>query len=476
MPNPKNARFHDFAASLLPHEVDFLMKIHRLKDPENIQILQQLKICVNNPLQKCHFDRSIDKRKYSHLKKWILEKLDQIDADCFFFKLSEWDQKIMTDAISHDDEIELLRLIKKHTKPAYYFIRFYELVQNYRYYLLIRMRYNYLKTINAFLEQWKHAYNQSKTVNQELHEATADIIDQYAFYNKESKQWETRLLNIFNDETLDGLNRYYAIVRLTFMYYNYKQYDKLTGLYARLDELIVDGTIYSKRILVNYYANRVLLHSRNNETEKAIHYGMLSIRFKGADYIFYVTNLCTVLLRSERYQEALKLMQSNLSEFKQTISPHNRIGFASLYIQSLTRNKKAPQALSFAQGFLSANRDEILQFRWNLFFSSMLYAMLQLEKYPEILRLVRKYKLLSLDNEQKKRASYIPSIPWIHAVAQYKECLTDEQSLQKTFEESSAPLQNDPHRMKILSELAKEIKPHIVSISIWSEQETEKPK
>lgn len=469
MVTQKIARFHDFAASLLPHEVDFLEKNHRLKDPENIQILQQLKHCVYNPLQKSHFDRSIDKRKYSYMKKWILEKLEQIDADHFFFKLTEWDQKIMTDAISHDDEIELLQLIKKHTKPAYYFIRFYELVQNYRYYLLIRMRYNYLKTINAFLEHWKQTYNQSKAINQELHEATADIVDQYAHYNKESKQWEDRLISIFTDESLDGLNRYYAIVRLTFMYYNYKQYDKLNGLYAKLDLLIVDGTIYSKRILVNYYANRVLLHSRNNEPEKAIHFGMLSIRFKGADYIFYVTNLCTVLLRSEQYQEALKLMQANLSEWKQTISPHNKIGFASLYIQCLTRNKKAQQALSFAQGFLSANREEIQQFRWNLFFPSMLYAMLQLEKYPEMLKIIRKYNLITLDNEQKKRASYIPSIPWMQAIASYKECLTDESTLIKTFNETSLPLRNDPHRMKILLELAREIKPHIGSIPNWPE-------
>jgi hypothetical protein len=364
----KRERFFDFASSVLPHEVDYLERIQKLKDAENLQILMQVRRCTLNPEEPAHFDKNIDKRKYSYMKKWITQKLSAIDADQFFFRMTELDSKIMTDAIGPDEEKALLGLIRSFKSTEYYFIRFYELVQNYRYYLLIRMRYNYLKPINNFLENWKQAYNHSKNVNQELHEATIDIVDQYASYKKESRQWEERLISIFNDEALDGLNRYYAIVRLTFMYYNYKQYDKLIVLYRHLDELIVNGHIYSKRILVNYYANKVLLHARNNELDKAVYYGLLSIRWKSADYMFYLSNLCAVLLRSDRNKLALKMMKDNLPELKNTVSPHNRIGFASFYIQSLVKNNKAQQALSYANTFLERNRDDILQFRWHLFF------------------------------------------------------------------------------------------------------------
>jgi len=460
----KRERFFDFASSVLPHEVDYLERIQKLKDAENLQILMQVRRSTLNPEEPAQFDKSIDKRKYSYMKKWITQKLNAIDADRFFFHMTELDSKIMTDAIGPEDEKALLGLIHTYKSTGYYFIRFYELVQNYRYYLLIRMRYNYLKPINNFLENWKQAYNHAKNVNQELHEATIDIVDQYASYKKESRQWEERLISIFNDEALDGLNRYYAIVRLTFMYYNYKQYDKLIGLYKHLDELIVNGHIYSKRILVNYYANKVLLHARNNELDKAVYYGLLSIRWKSADYMFYLSNLCAVLLRSDRNKLALKMMKDNLPELKNTVSPHNRIGFASFYIQSLVRNNKATQALSYANTFLERNREDILQFRWHLFFSSMIQSMLRLEKYAEVIKTVKKYELLKREAEHRNRAGYLPAITWYYQVARYKECLIDEAAMLESFIESAELSLTDAHKNKLLSELIAEIKPHVMNL------------
>lgn len=464
MSGKKRERFTEFTSSLLPHEVAYLDKIQKLKDPENIWILGRIRHYSNHPSESCFFDSLIDKRKYSYLKKWITSKLEAIDADHFFFWMAEIDKKIMTDAINPDEEKALLSMINKFKDTGYYFVRFYELVQNYRYYLLIRMRYNYLKPIAAFLETWKASYQHSKNISQELHEATMDIVDQYASFNKESRQWETRLIQIFRDERLDGLNRYYAIVRLTFMYYNYKEYDKLIELYNHLDKLIIEGLIYSKRILVNYYANRVLLHARHNELEQAVFYGKLSIRFKGADYIFYLANLCAVLLRSNKNQEALKLMQENLSEMKNTISPHNRIGFASYYIQSLTKNTKAQQALSYARTFLELNRNDILIFRWHLFFTSMLQAMFQLEKYADILKTIKKYDLLKLDAEHRKRAGHLPAITWYYEVSSYKECLIDETTMLATISYTAHNVLLDAHKSKLLKELIVEIKPHLSKI------------
>ncbi|MFC7669581.1 hypothetical protein ACFQT0_21095 [Hymenobacter humi] len=51
------------------------------------------------------------------------------------------------------------------------------------------------------------------------------------------------------------------MVRLTFLYFNYSEFDKLKAVYEALDGMLRQGMFYSRRILFNYYANSVLLHS-----------------------------------------------------------------------------------------------------------------------------------------------------------------------------------------------------------------------
>lgn len=465
-PKPEEApsgrqTFETFAATLMPHELEYLWSKQRFKSQENLSILSMLRTALNQPQQFRGFDRNIDKRHYSYVKKWIEESLRAIDADVYFGLLSELDKKIMTDALNADDERKMLSMIKASRTTDYFFVRFYELIQHYRYYLLIRMRHNYLKTINNYLETNREAWLRSKDISQELHEATRDIVDQYSQSAGGSKQWEQRLINIFEDQTLDGLNRYYAIVRLTFMYYNYKEYSKLLELYRQLDQLMYSGTLYSRRILANYYANRVLVHSRNNETDLALYYGRLSIRHKGSDFLFYLTNHCTVLLRCGQYAEALQLLRSNLAEYRNAISPHNRMGFASLYIQSLVFNGKAQQGLNFAKQALEEFRSELFQFRWHLFFTSMLLAQLRLERYREIIRTVKRYDLLSLEKSRHGRAGYIPYLQWFYEVARYKECHIDEVGLIKALQLSAAGLWQDPHRARLLEDLLTELQQHV---------------
>jgi hypothetical protein len=457
--------FETYSASLMPHELGYALSKQNFKTKENLAIIDQLRDLFFRPDHFKGFDKSIDKRHYSYVKKWIEQKLKGIDADIFFERLSELDKKIMTDTLDAEDERQMLRMIKASQKTDYYFVRFYELIQNYRYYLLIRMRHNYLKTINNYLESNREAWLGSKAINQELHEATRDIVDQYAFSSGGSRQWEARLISIFEDNTLDGLNRYYAIVRLTFMYYNYKEYDKLLQLYHQLDQLLHNGIIYSRRILANYYANRVLVHSRKNENDLALYYGRLSIRHKGSDFLFYLSNLCSILIRCGQYSEAYQLLKANLTEYRNTISPHNRIGFASLYIQALVFNGKAQQGLNFARHFLDENRQELFQFRWHLFFTSMMLAQLKLERYRDIIRTARRYDLLRLEQGRSSRASYIPYLQWFYEVARYKECLIDDQQLIETLRRSSEGLWKDPHRTKLLEDLLLELRHHMAGLN-----------
>ncbi|MEZ4934351.1 MAG: hypothetical protein R2788_19770 [Saprospiraceae bacterium] len=86
-------------------------------------------------------------------------------------------------------------------------------------------------------------------VNDQLHQATRDIMLQYSENTTESIQWERWLTSVFYDEQLDGYNRYMALVRLTFISFNYGKPDLLLGQFEMLDKEFKKGKI----ILKDYY-------------------------------------------------------------------------------------------------------------------------------------------------------------------------------------------------------------------------------
>lgn len=293
-------KFTEFASALLPFETEYLLGIHQFQDAENIHILTTVAYNSRNAGKIKPFSNKIDKRKYSYLKKWITGKLEAINVDVYLEWLSEMDRKIMTDALEPEDEKKLISQIRQHHKPGYYFIRFYELVQNYQNFLLIRMRQSNYEVAGSFLEKFREVYQHSRIIHHRLHLAARDIVRQYSQYDTDAAKWEKWLLNVFYDENLDGLNRYLAVVRLVFLYYNYKDYHRLIGIFEYLEEMFKNGKLYSPRILANYYANRLLVHSRNNEPDLAESYGYLSIRYRSNDYLYYLTNLCAILLRKNK--------------------------------------------------------------------------------------------------------------------------------------------------------------------------------
>jgi hypothetical protein len=453
-------KFSEFAATLLPFEAEYLLDIHQFQDPENIRLLNSIAHNSNHPGQTKPYSLKIDKRKYSYLKKWIAEKLDAINVDVFLEWLTDMDRKIMTDALDAEDEKKIINQIRQHQKPGFYFIRFYELVQNYQNYLLMRMRQNHYEVAGSFLEKYKEEYDRSRNINQRLHQATRDMVRQYAELDTEAAQWEKWLLEVFYNEDLDGLNRYLALVRLVFLYYNFKDYHRLIEIFEHIEKRFKNGELYSPRILVNYYANRLLFHARHNELDQAETYGYLSIRYRSNDYLYYLTNLCAVLLRKGKHIGALQLLNRSFSELKKTSSPHTRIGFVSYYLQALWRNGRAADAVSYAHTTLQADRAQIMQHRWHLFFTSYLLALLATEKYRDILALARHHKLLEKDKKAQKRAGYIPNLVWMHQLASYKQLAIKKEQLFSTLYESALPCLNDPHKFYLLNQLCSDLRVH----------------
>lgn len=460
----KLQKFTEFANSLLPHETAYLLGTQQFEDEIKLSILERLDYNCRNIRQFTPFDRSIDKRKYSNLKNWVNDRLEAADVDLRFDWMIHLERQIMTDAISPQEEKQLVKAVRDYTELDFYFTKFYELVQLYRQYLLIRMRYAHHRVADDFLKAYEERYEHCKSVFERMHQATLDIIGQYSEQSAQSIHWEQWLTETFYDEALDGLNRYLALVRLTFIYFNYRQFDKLREKYDYIDKVFTKGQYYSRRLLLNYYGNRVLLHTKFQDYDQAEYYGYLSIRDKNSDYIHYVNNLSAVLLRQKKNSEALQLMRTAYPEMKNTPSFHNRIGFVAFYLKCLNGNEQYRSAENYAESFLQAYKKEIFEYRWHIFFSSYLEALLRQEQYSKLLKTVRKHHLLERERQYQRNANYLPTILWYNAVAQYKEMLMSKDEIAALIEQSIASLGNIEDKQHQLGDLLEQIRPFIPGI------------
>jgi hypothetical protein len=349
----------------------------------------------------------------------------------------------MTDSIEKEEEKRLLKQVRYYKHPGYFFMKLYEVLQHYQHFLQIRLRYQDHRLVNDFLLAHAESYRQSKECYDQLHAVTQDVVEQYANQSSESEQWQDLLEGVFLNETMDGLNRYLALVRLTFIGFNYHNYDRVLAHFDYLDQSFQEGRNYSRRILANYYGNRLLLHSQRREYEQAVYYGMLSVRARNYDYLFYVNNLAAVLLRLGRQQEALKLLQSAKEAASTTVNPHNRIGYTAFYLEALIRNGRHTQAESYADSYLSAYRKEILRYRWHLFFTVYLQVLLLRNHHEKVLKLSRQFKLEDKDRAYAAKAGYLPTIPILLDLARWREGLIDNKAFNLRFRESRNAVRGD---------------------------------
>ncbi|MEZ4898491.1 MAG: hypothetical protein R2806_16755 [Saprospiraceae bacterium] len=458
-------KFTAFANRLLPHETAYLLSIQRFQDDERLTILKLVDANGRHIDQFSPYDTSIDKRKYNHLQNWIEHSLRAADVDAQFEWLNAMEQRIMTDSIQLEEEKELLKHIRNYRHPAFYFTKFYELVEHFRQFLLIRIRYDDFALTNAFLQEHQEAYQRSKKVSVKILDATKDIVAQYSGHDAESFHWEEWLTKVFYDESNDGLNRYLALVRLIFISFNYGKFDILRDKFDYLDQQFSHGKYYSKRLLLNYYNNRLLYHSHFKEYEKAVYYGYLSIRSKNHDYIHYVNNLVAVLLRLERNEEALELLKKASVELKHTGNMHSRIGFVSFYLEALNKNKRYKNAESYGDTFLQAYAKEVLQYRWHLFFSVYLEALMHRQAYAKMLETEMHYKLLEKDKAYQAKANYVPTIPLYTDVAAYKEGFLGRKDIIDQWTQWVADsMEEDTSRSGALFKLLKQLQPVIPEI------------
>ncbi|MDR1552111.1 MAG: hypothetical protein LBS69_01440 [Prevotellaceae bacterium] len=447
--------FWHFTQSLYPHELDYLMSVQNFKKEINLKILKQIYNNCHSDHPPLLFDTSIDKRAYSYVKEWIINSLEKIDVDVFFEWLIMMDKKVLTDIISPSDEAEILSYMKIIKPTHYYFVRFYELLQYYRDYLLVRNRTKYNALIASYLDTYEKYYLKSVEINKELHLITANIVKRDT--DKYRQEIENILRQIYFDEELDGYTRYRAIVRLTIFFYNYRQFDKQLVMYRHLDELCKTPLFYSKRLLANYYANRAMMHSKLNELALAEKYAYLSIQNNNSDYLFYLINLCSVLVKQGKNKEVYHLMQESLPQLKNTNNTYYKIGFVSFYIKTLLVNHQYKKAVDYADNYFNAYKKDILLHRWHLFFCSYLQALILSEKYLQILSLCRRYNLITKENHRINRADYMPIILLYSLLSEYMENIIDKDKLINSIVHATKLLMRDKYRSYKIMELLDEI-------------------
>lgn len=449
------AAFTAFCDSLYPHETDYLLSVQQFSKPDNLKILSIINHNSKNPDRPISFDPKVDKRTYSYLKNWINEVLQRADVDLFYDRLLELERCVMTDSVTPETEKEFVDLAGTTLPTHYYFIRFFQVMQHYRDYLLVRNRIRYYAQVSNYLMKYHENFIKATDLNHQINSAAEHVIKQISAADSEFIRWEDFFKSIYFDSSLDGYTRYRAAVRLTILYYTNREFEKLNDIYNHLDAVFKTNAFYSKRILANFYHNRAMMHSKLGQLDLAEKYSFLSVRQKNSDYLFYLVSLCDILLRSNKPKQALHLLSLSIPELKNTNSYHSKIGFASLYIKTLLANCQINKAIDYGTLYFESYRREIFQYRWHLFFSSYLQALLMGEKYSKVVSLVKRYRLIAKERELLGTATYLPVILWIYNVSEYIEGSISLETLKNTIETSARSELKNKHKQAKIFELFK---------------------
>ena len=470
---PKLKVFENFSESILPHEAHYLSKLSNFQDVGKLDIFNKVIYNAINPGNLKEFDDTLDKRKYHYIKSWIEAKLALIDVDKIGNWLLDFKRKLFLDLISAREEKEILLYVQEYKTIGFNFVNLYEIMKEYRSYLMIRLRYEDHQIIKDFLENFESAYEKSRAIQEKLYQATIDITQQYTSKSTDFIYWEKWLHKVFSSQGINGSSRYKAFILLAFLYNSESNTDKLQKIFDEIDVFFSNGEMYCRRLLYNYYSSRILLHSKQNDLENAIFYGKLSVRHRNEDTLMYVNNLVSILIRDNQFIEAKKLLDEHQNKFESSHNDYRRITFMSYTIRVLTELNQLQKAENLAVYFLKKFEEEILNYRWHHFLTSYINVLLKFEKYDQIVELEKRFNLIDREARRKKKSDYIPNLSWSVLLAKYMENKSSKElmlsQINSTFTDMKVTETNKNFLIKTsnllsknLPELSKLFKSHLV--------------
>ncbi len=459
----KLKKFQLFVTCLYPHEMDFLLQKEQFRDPDRKSILDEMSRSLKTGNQP-QFNISIDKRKYSAIMQWAQNHLQSMDVDEDFKWIQDTERAINLDNLQNQDHVNLQNKLKVIDASSYNFQRFYALIIQYRDYILIRNAHWVYQDVKAYLEQYEAAYQYTIKINKRLAKATIDIIEQRKTMDINSSHWESFLQRTVRDQHLDGFTRYKALIRLSYLYYNYKEYSKLSGILALYNDELRTAKFYSKRLLANYYNNVSMMNARMQNYLKAEEFGYYAVRGYNADYILYVNNLCVVLLKQKKVKAAYDLVVKVNKEQLEMITRYDFIGFHAIKIECMRLMGLSAKAYELAETFHNEHHGEILSIRWHIFYSSYFKVLLKLEKFNRIISLDKNYQLSSKETKYVKTGRYVPEITAIVLVAKYEEGKLTTSALKEALIQNLEAYDTTKHSVKAMNNLIEELKSYIPRI------------
>lgn len=457
----KLQKFTHFADQLLPHELAYLQQVHQLQDEANKAILARIRHNAERGATYHPYDTSIDKRKYSNLKKWINQKLQAIDVDRQYRWYCQMDEKMATDTLLPEEEAQLVQALRVHHSGTHFFVRFYELMQQYRHYLLLRVQQHDLQYVDVYLNREKQAYERALQAAHRLRELTQKLSNHHLSAQGDLRQWEPWLRETFMDDTLDGQNRYQALQQLGFVYARAQAYEKLMELYEQLERALSKGHFYSRRLLTTYYAQRLMLHARRGELDEAEYYGHLSLRHHDANYLQHLNSLAGVLLQRGKRAQALAYLKEAAPVMRKSRNYHNKAGFVAFYVKCLNEEGELKKARQYMEAFLRADGAHIFTQRWHVLFTIYFQTLLAQQEYADILKVIRRYKLRQRDEELQPQPNYLPTLPLYEATALYVEGRMNAAKFEQQVAEILKPYQTQPHKLRVIEDFLQEVHPHV---------------
>lgn len=452
----KFVAFTRFTETVLPHEVTYLMKVQAFEDLERLAILKRMQHNCEPQLKPLAYDESIDKRKYSHLKNWITQRLELIDVDKQYAWLSHLDHEIMTGSITAEGEQQVLKRIERADGPIFHFVKWYDMLRHFRQYLLSHMRYRSHGLVMDYLQDNKIFYHQAQARIEQLHAALLDIVQYYTTGTGNPDQHEDWLNGIYFDPLMDGYSRHLARVRLSILHVAKRQYGKLLEVLDFQDQNLQNGKMYARRVLLEYYSNRLILCNRLDQLDEAVRFGYLSLRGDYPSSLQYRSNLAAVLLRRGEAQEALSMLKSSFARMKQSTQGHDKVSFVTMYLRSLHALGQLSQAERYADAYLKNNREMVFAHNWHSFFQIYMKVLFSQENYRKALRVGKKYDVENLERAQMGDGKLLPFMQWYMAVGSFKEQKIGKKLLTQRLMDS---LQSHPTYMLTggLAQLTREV-------------------
>ena len=387
-------RFDLFAESVFPTEVEHVTNNNEITDPELISIIDTLHSFVNFPERKVKFDENIDPRKYSRIIKYFESKLHKIDVDAYYAWITNIDYQITTDAIPPEEQQRILREIDEFEPAWFHAASFYRTMQNYKRYLLIRFREKDYTTVRRFLERYTDYYTENEEIERKIDDLTSKFVIQDNTDSKGVKQKDIDwLLMIFYDSAISKKNRYQALVAYNLHHITTRQISLMLKPMAALEERLLKGEFYSRRILSNFYANKLLLRNFEGEYEDATYCGLQSIKQYTEDYLYYLNNYCSVLMNLNRFDEVLQRSRDAIIFYKTSQDNSRKVIFMANYCRCLNNYLDYKKSIRQANRLIDELGSSIFQYKWHYFFRIYFSALMQANRSDELLRLEKKYKL-----------------------------------------------------------------------------------